>query len=95
MRGCQKYGETRCASRITPPNRHSGGAFDNHRLTPRGFLPRGLSNTCPQGSVMLRPVARDGQVSDKPKHERKFANFLQISDMQRLQRLASDSYIGL
>ena len=29
-------------------NRHSNTAFDNHRGVPRGFLPRGLSDTCPQ-----------------------------------------------
>jgi hypothetical protein len=28
----------------------------------------GLSNTCPQGGSMLTSVARDGQVSDNPKH---------------------------
>ena len=33
----------------------------------RGFLPRGLSNTCPQAGVVRRLVLRDGQVSDKPK----------------------------
>ncbi len=34
---------------------------------PRGFLPWGLSNTCPQGGAIRAPVACDGQVSDNPK----------------------------
>ena len=39
------------------------------RSLPRGFLPWGLSNTCPQGGAMRTAVARDGQVSDNPKHQ--------------------------
>jgi hypothetical protein len=34
----------------------------------RGFLPRGLSNTCPQVSAARDTVAVHGQVSNKPKH---------------------------
>ena len=34
---------------------------------PRGFLPWGLSNTCPQDGAMRPSVACDGQVSDNPK----------------------------
>ena len=54
-------------------NRHSRRALDNRRLVRRGFLPRGLSNTCPQAGVLRRPVLRDGQVSDKPKLDRSLA----------------------
>ena len=36
---------------------------------PRGFLPWGLSNTCPQARAMPTSVACDGQVSDNPKHQ--------------------------
>lgn len=32
-----------------------------------GGFSLGLSNTCPQASVMRSPVLCDGQVSDKPK----------------------------
>ena len=42
-------------------------AFDNRSSTGRGFLPRGLSNTCPQASATRTPARLDGQVSDKPK----------------------------
>ena len=34
----------------------------------RGFLPRGLSNTCPQACAMRGAVASHGQVANKPKH---------------------------
>ena len=34
----------------------------------RGFLPRGLSNTCPQVCATRSAVASHGQVSNKPKH---------------------------
>jgi hypothetical protein len=40
----------------------------NHRGMPRGFLPWGLSNTCPQDGGMRASVACHGQVSDNPKH---------------------------
>ena len=33
----------------------------------RGFLPRGLSNTCPQVCATRSAVASHGQVSNKPK----------------------------
>lgn len=36
----------------------------------RGFLHRGLSNTCPQVSAVRRVVMSHGQVSNKPKHSR-------------------------
>jgi hypothetical protein len=39
----------------------------------RGFLPRGLSNTCPQVSAARDTVAVHGQVSNKPKQELPFA----------------------
>ena len=39
---------------------------------PRGFLPWGLSNTCPQGGAIRAPVACDGQVSDNPKQVQSF-----------------------
>ena len=32
-------------------NRHSDAAFNNHCGVRRGFLPRGLSDTCPQASA--------------------------------------------
>ena len=35
----------------------------------RGFLPRGLSNTCPQVCATRSAVASHGQVSNKPKHK--------------------------
>ena len=35
----------------------------------RGFLPRGLSNTCPQVCATRSAVASHGQVSNKPKHQ--------------------------
>lgn len=38
-------------------NRHSHRAFNDHRGLRRGFLPRGLSDTCPQtGAVRLLPA---------------------------------------
>lgn len=40
---------------------------------PRGFLPWGLSNTCPQGGAIRAPVACDGQVSDNPKQHQSVA----------------------
>ena len=44
-----------------------GRACSRHRGVARGFLPQGLSNTCPQTGVMRRVVAMRGQVSNKPK----------------------------
>jgi len=35
----------------------------------RGFLPRGLSNTCPQVCATRSAVASHGQVSNKPKQK--------------------------
>ncbi|MGQ3051679.1 MAG: hypothetical protein ACT6S0_07830, partial [Roseateles sp.] len=47
-------------------NRHS---FERHRHVRRGFLPRGLSNTCPLfGAIRTTGMSR-GQVSNKPKRE--------------------------
>ena len=51
-------------------NRHSDRAFNNHRGTRRGFLPRGLSDTCPQTDAGLTGHCARGQVSDNPKHNR-------------------------
>jgi hypothetical protein len=45
----------------------------NHCGMPRGFLPWGLSNTCPQGSAMRTSVACDGQISDNPQHKQRAA----------------------
>ena len=39
----------------------------NHCGMPRGFLPWGLSNTCPQAGAMRASAACDEQVSDNPK----------------------------
>jgi hypothetical protein len=50
--------------------RHSAVASSRHRATARGFLPQGLSNTCPQTGAMRRVVASHGQVSNKPKRNR-------------------------
>jgi hypothetical protein len=55
---------------LTESNPHSGRAFDNHRDMRRGFLPQGLSNTCPQAGTTRRPVVLAGQMSDKPKRLR-------------------------
>ena len=60
------------ALRSPPPTalhhyRHRAVATSDHRGTARGFLPRGLSNTCPQVCPMRRTVASHGQVSNKPK----------------------------
>lgn len=43
------------------PNRHSGVAFDLHCGVGRGFLPRGLSDTCPQAGVHRRHAACSGR----------------------------------
>jgi hypothetical protein len=40
----------------------------------RGFLPRGLSNTCPQVCATRSAVASHGQVSNKPKQVRTLAS---------------------
>jgi hypothetical protein len=57
--------------------RHRAVATSDHRATGRGFLPRGLSNTCPQVGTMHRAVPLHGQVSNKPKQrgtvERRYA----------------------
>jgi hypothetical protein len=47
--------------------RHSAVATSSHRGMARGFLPRALSNTCPQTRGMRTTVALHGQVSNKPK----------------------------
>ena len=62
--------------RIEPStsNPHSRVAFSRHRHTPRGFLPWGLSNTCPRLGAMRDAVPRDGQLSDNPKQERPIGN---------------------
>ena len=49
-------------------------AASAHRGMGRGFLPRGLSNTCPQVSAMCRTVVSHGQVSNKPKQVPPIAN---------------------
>jgi hypothetical protein len=56
-----------CASDWRRPNRHSCGRPSTSCGMPRGFLPWGLSNTCPQDDAMRASVACDGQVSDNPK----------------------------
>ena len=43
------------------PNRHSVVAFDLHCGVGRGFLPRGLSDTCPQAGVHRRHAACSGR----------------------------------
>ena len=61
---------------IPPPTvglhhyRHRAVATSDHRGTARGFLPRGLSNTCPQVCATRPAEALRGQVSNKPKHLR-------------------------
>lgn len=52
----------------SPPIAIDAKRQSNHCGMPRGFLPWGLSNTCPQGGAMRSYVACDGQVSDNPKH---------------------------
>lgn len=42
-------------------NRHSDRAFNDRRGIRRGFLPRGLSDTCPQAGADRRMVARPGR----------------------------------
>jgi hypothetical protein len=37
----------------------------------RGFLPQGLSNTCPQTGAMRSVVTTHGQVSNKPKRKQR------------------------
>lgn len=59
-----------CASDWHRPNRHSCGRPSTSCGMPRGFLPWGLSNTCPQDGGMRASAACDGQVSDNPKQER-------------------------
>lgn len=64
-----------CAIRTTPrcPNRHSVCALNTSRGVRRGFLPRGLCDTCPQVVAARRCVVRAGQVSHNPKHQLSFA----------------------
>jgi hypothetical protein len=50
--------------------RHRAVATSEHRGTARGFLPRGLSNTCPQACAMHGTAVSHGQVSNKPKQNR-------------------------
>ena len=45
----------------------------------RGFLPQGLSNTCPQTGALRSVVASRGQVSNKPKRKRSFAEHAEES----------------
>jgi len=52
---------------------HSVVASSDHRGMPRGFLPRGLSNTCPQAAAMRGVVSSRGQMSDNPKQEQRAA----------------------
>ena len=53
-----------------PPNRHSTVGFDHRLGTRRGFLPRGLCDTCPHSVEDRRAYSCAGQVSHKPKHGR-------------------------
>ena len=66
--------------------RHSAVASSHHRSVARGFLPRGLSNTCPQSGAMRSALAVRGQVSNKPKQFR--------SLNPRANRAASDRSLG-
>ena len=58
-----------CAIRTTRrcPNRHSVCALNTSRGVRRGFLPRGLCDTCPQVMAARRCVVRAGQVLHNPK----------------------------
>ena len=60
----------RAISERAASNPHNRRAFDDGHRIRRGFLPRGLSNTCPSGRCASDRVSSDGQVSDKPKLER-------------------------
>ena len=43
------------------PNPHSLVAFPGVRAAFRGFLPRGLSDTCPQAAAMFEAAPREGR----------------------------------
>jgi len=62
--------QTRSSNRGIPRPRAAVCAGVNHCGMPRGFLPWGFSNTCPQVGSMPTSVTCDGQVSDNPKQER-------------------------
>ena len=63
--------EVGIAALLRTCNRHS---FERQRHVRRGFLPRGLSNTCPQiGAARTAGMSR-GQVSNKPKRLQTFAS---------------------
>jgi hypothetical protein len=65
----------RCRHKPAPSNRHSCVGFDHYRGVRRGFLPRGLCDTCPQARAARRMSSRDGQVSHNPKRQFQFAAF--------------------
>ena len=50
----------------------------------RGFLPRGLSNTCPQVCATRSAVASHGQVSNKPKQLRSVAAGASMHGVRRV-----------
>lgn len=77
---------------LAASNPHSDRVFDNHRDMRRGFLPQGLSNTCPQAGVMRRPVLLAGQMSDKPK---RCQSFVTRAPSDRCRRHRSLSAAGL
>jgi hypothetical protein len=53
----------------------------------RGFLPQGLSNTCPQTGAMRSVVTTHGQVSNKPKRNLTFIDVAKrVSDCDRSGR---------
>ena len=59
--------------------RHRAAATWEHRGTARGFLPRGLSNTCPLIGAMRSVSASPGQVSNKPKQKRTVDTVAQLN----------------
>ncbi len=65
-------------------------AFDKHHHVRRGFLLRGLSNTCPQVGVTHRPALRAGQMSDKPKRLPSSGLLRGLSAMCPLRTCAAD-----
>lgn len=79
-----------CASDWHRPNRHSCGRPSTSCGMPRGFLPWGLSNTCPQDGGMRASAACDGQVSDNPKQELPLAEgCFRVADLQVSQQRRS------
>jgi len=61
--------------------RHRAPAPSTHRGVGRGFLPRGLSNTCPQVCATRPTEALRGQVSNKPRHKEPVASVRFYEDL--------------